>query len=56
MSPVMSPLVPVIVPVVVPVMPIVMKGIITITLSIRHRQLADVELDFSRNSSMRVLL
>lgn len=34
----------------------VMKGIITITLSIRHRQLTDVELDFSRNSSVRVLL
>lgn len=38
------------------VSPVIVKGVITMTLSIRHRQLADVELDFSRNSSVRVLL
>ncbi|MDX2321277.1 MAG: hypothetical protein QNK26_11875 [Moritella sp.] len=33
-----------------------MKAYVTIELSIRHRQLPDVELSFSRNSSARVLL
>ncbi|WP_392340891.1 hypothetical protein [Moritella marina] len=38
------------------VSPVIVKGIITITLRIRHRQFTDMALDFSRNGSVRVLL
>lgn len=34
----------------------IVKEYVTITLNIRHRQLADIELAFSRNSSARALL